>query len=81
MRPFFLAASCRIFCRLAHSEDYGIDREFACIAGNYTNRFRRAHQGISLEYYSLAATVKRHGCSLWTGNRKHDPMEDIPLLD
>ena len=28
-----------------------------------------------------AATARKHDCPLWTGNRKHYPMDDIVLFD
>jgi len=28
----------------------------------------------------LAATARTHSCPLWTGNRKHYPMDDVELL-
>lgn len=61
-------------------EPLPLDMETARIAGQYANRFRKAYSGISLEDYLLAATAKRNGCGLWTGNRKHYPMDDISLF-
>lgn len=55
--------------------------ETARIAGCYANRYRKAYQGISLEDYLLAATARQNRCPLWTGNRKHYPMDDIVLFD
>ena len=52
------------------------DRDTGRIAGLYANQYRKAHQGISLEDYLLAATAKTHRCPLWTGNRKHCPMTE-----
>ena len=49
-------------------------------AGLYANRYRKAFQGIALEDYLLAATAHTHRCPLWTGNRKHYPMEDIEFF-
>jgi predicted nucleic acid-binding protein len=57
-----------------------LDGEVARIAGHYANRYRKAFQGISLEDYLLAATARQHHCPLWTGNRKHYPMDDIKLF-
>jgi predicted nucleic acid-binding protein len=57
-----------------------IDHETARLAGRYANAFRKSHQGISLEDFFLAAAAKAHRCPLWTGNRKHYPMDDIDLF-
>jgi len=58
-----------------------IDRTTGQQAGHYAHRYRKAHQGISLEDYLLAASAKQNRCPLWTGNRKHYPMDDIALFD
>ena len=50
-------------------------------AGHYAHRYRKAHQGISLEDYLLAASAQQNRCPLWTSNRKHYPMDDIALFD
>lgn len=50
-------------------------------AGHYAHRYRKAHQGISLEDYLLAASAQQNRCPLWTGNGKHYPMDDIALFD
>lgn len=57
-----------------------MDSEQGRSAGLYANQYRKAFQGISLEDFLLAATAKAHHCPLWTGNRKHYPMQDIELL-
>ena len=49
-------------------------------AGLYANQYRKVFQGISLEDFLLAATAKAHRCPLWTGNRKHYPMDDIEIF-
>jgi predicted nucleic acid-binding protein len=51
------------------------------IAGMYANQFSKAFQGISLEDYLIAATAKTHACPLWTGNRKHYPMQDVMFFE
>jgi predicted nucleic acid-binding protein len=56
------------------------DADIARTAGGYANRYRKAFQGISLEDYLLAATARNHRCPLWTGNRKHYPMDDIAFF-
>lgn len=56
------------------------DIETGRVAGLYANRYSKAFQGISLEDYFLAATARTHRCPLWTGNRKHYPMDDIELF-
>lgn len=58
-----------------------IDHDTARVAGHYAKQYSKAFQGISLEGYLLAAAAKAHRCPLWTGNRKHYPMEDIELFD
>lgn len=57
-----------------------LDGEVARMTGHYANRYRKAFQGISLEDYFLAATARQQRCPLWTGNRKHYPMDDIDLF-
>jgi predicted nucleic acid-binding protein len=47
-----------------------IDNETGQLAGNYAHLYRKAHQGISLENYLLAASARQNHCSLWTCNRK-----------
>lgn len=61
-------------------ERLSLDVETARLAGQYAYRYRKAYPGISLEDYLLAATAKKNRCPLWTGNRKHYPMEDILLF-
>lgn len=56
------------------------DSDTGRAAGLYANQYRKAFQGISLEDYLLAATARAHRCPLWTGNRKHYPMDDIELF-
>jgi predicted nucleic acid-binding protein len=58
-----------------------VDSETGRLAGQYAYRYRKAYQGISLEDYLLAATARKYRCPLWTGNRKHYPMDDIALFD
>ncbi len=57
-----------------------VDVDTGRTAGMYANRYAKAFQGIALEDYLLAATAKRWRCPLWTGNRKHYPMDDIELF-
>ena len=56
------------------------DIETGRLAGLNANRYSKAFQGISLEDYFLAATARAQRCPLWTGNRKHYPMDDIELF-
>ena len=56
------------------------DSETGRAAGLYAQQYRKAFQGISLEDYFLAATARTHRCPLWTGNRRHYPMNDIELF-
>jgi len=58
-----------------------LDPETERLAGGYASRYRKAFRGISLEGYLLAATAKRQGCPLWTGNGKDYPMPDIVLFE
>lgn len=58
-----------------------IDSETGLQAGHYAHRYRKAHQGVSLEDYLLAASARQNRCPLWTGNRRHYPMDDIALFD
>lgn len=58
-----------------------IDSKTGQLAGHYAHRYRKAHQGISLEDYLLAASAQQNRCPLWTSNRKHYPMDDIALFD
>lgn len=62
-------------CRHVH-----IDSDIAHQAGLYAHQYRKAFQGISLEDYLLAATARTHRCPLWTGNRKHYPMDGIQFF-
>lgn len=64
------------FCRRI-----GIDSETGQLAGHYAHQYRKAHQGISLEDYLLAASAWQNRCPLWTGNRKHYPMKEIELFN
>ena len=57
-----------------------LDTETGRVAGRYANRYRKAFKGVSLEDFLLAATAQAHRCPLWTGNRKHYPMDDIELF-
>ena len=57
-----------------------LDAETGRSAGRYANRYRKAFKGISLEDFLLAATAQVLRCPLWTGNRKHYPMDDIELF-
>lgn len=57
-----------------------IDADTGRAAGIYANRYGKAFQGIALEDYLMAATALACRCPLWTGNRKHYPMEDIELF-
>lgn len=58
-----------------------INCETGLQAGNYAHRYRKTHQGISLEDYLLAASAQQNHCPLWTSNHKHYPMDDIALFD
>ena len=62
-------------CQRVHA-----DSDTGRAAGVYAQQYRRAYQGISLEDYFLAAIARASRCPLWTGNRKHYPMDDIDLF-
>ncbi len=57
-----------------------LDTETGRTAGRYANRYRKAFKGVSLEDFLLAATARSRRCPLWTGNRRHYPMDDIELF-
>jgi len=57
-----------------------VDRAIATQAGLYARQFRKSFNGVSLENCLLAATARVHRCPLWTGNRKHFPMQNIDLI-
>ena len=57
-----------------------IDHNTARTAGLYAKAFGKSHPGISLEDFLLAVAARLNRCPLWTGNRKHYPMEDIQLF-
>ena len=58
-----------------------LDARTAKQAGLFAARYRKAHQGISLEDYLLAATAEQLACPLWTNNKKHYPMNEIILFE
>jgi predicted nucleic acid-binding protein len=43
-------------------------------AGEHVRTFRRAHVGIDIVDYLIAATAELHGAALLTHNVKHFPM-------
>jgi predicted nucleic acid-binding protein len=64
----------------SYFEIVNIDKEIAKIAGEYANKYKKAYNGISLENYLIAATVKAKGYILWSYNKKYYPMKDIELF-
>ena len=56
------------------------DSDTGRAAGLYAHQYRNAFQGVSLDDYLLAAMARAHRCPLWTGNRKHYPVDDIELF-
>jgi predicted nucleic acid-binding protein len=60
-------------------ERINIDSPTGKQAGLFATQHRKAYQGISLEDYLLAATAQTHACPLWTGNRKHHPLENLAI--
>ncbi len=57
-----------------------INDEIGEKAGLYANEFKKSYNGISLEDFIIAATVKTYGLKLWTNNIKHYPMENIEFI-
>ena len=57
-----------------------INDEIGKKAGLYANEFKKSYNGISLEDFIIAATVKTYGLKLWTNNIKHYPMENIEFI-
>lgn len=57
-----------------------LDAKTAKQAGLLANTYRKAHSGISLEDYFLAATAIQFNCPLWTQNVKHYPMAELSLF-
>ena len=57
-----------------------INDEIGEKAGLYANEFKKSYNGISLEDFIIAATVKTYGLKLWTNNIKHYPMKNIEFI-
>lgn len=55
------------------------DAQTGRAADQSAQRYRKSPHGISLADDLLATTARVYGCPLWTGNRKHYPMDDIVL--
>ena len=70
----------QIAALFSYFKSLDINAEVGVITGNYTNEFRKAFQGISLEDYMIAATAKFYGVQLWTYNIKHYPMRDLVFV-
>lgn len=51
-----------------------VDSDLADAAGRLARRFGRAHPGIDVTDYVIAATVESHDATLWTRNVRHFPM-------
>lgn len=62
-------------------QSVAVNSDIGRAAGLFANRYRKAFNGVSLEDCLLAATARAHRCPLWTGNRKHYPMDDITLFE
>lgn len=60
------------FLNMCHCVD--ITKHTGQIAGRFAGRYRRSHQGITLDDFFIAASVKEHDFTLWTLNKKHFPM-------
>jgi len=65
---------------LSFFETVTISHEIGLLTGEYTNKFRKAFNGISLEDFMIAGTAKHYNMTLWTYNKKHYPMDDIMFL-
>ena len=48
-------------------------------AGTYLARFGRSH-GVAIADALIAAAASTTGLRLWTGNRRHYPMDDIEFV-
>ena len=57
-----------------------IGDDIGMLTGNYANEFKKAFNGISLEDFMIAATVKYYNLTLWTYNKKHYLMRDIVFI-
>jgi predicted nucleic acid-binding protein len=53
-----------------------IDAETGRQAGEYLRKYRKSH-GVELGDALIASGAALHGAKLWTGNRKHYPMEGL----
>lgn len=54
-----------------------IDARIGRRAGEYLRKFRKSH-GLMLGDALVAATAALHDLPLWTRNRRHYPMTDMP---
>lgn len=57
-----------------------LDAAVGRLAGSYLARFAQSH-GLELADALIAAAAVSSGLTLWTVNRKHYPMPDLPLYD
>ena len=62
------------------SQCIDINDEIGKKAGLYANEFKKSYNGISLEDFIIAATVKTYSLKLWTNNIKHYPMKNIEFI-
>ena len=56
-----------------------IEDEIAARAGDYLRAFHASH-AVALGDALIAATASVHQLKLWTQNRKHFPMKDVPFF-
>jgi predicted nucleic acid-binding protein len=55
-----------------------IDEETGRVAAEYLRKYRKSH-GVELPDALIAAAASLTGAALWTHNRKHFPMKDLPF--
>jgi predicted nucleic acid-binding protein len=56
-----------------------IDSKIGVRAGGYLRQFAKSHH-VELGDALIAATASIHNLELWTRNRRHYPMKDVPFF-
>jgi predicted nucleic acid-binding protein len=56
-----------------------VDQAIGRMAGEYLRQYHKNHN-VELGDAIIAATASIHGATLWTRNRKHYPMKDVPFF-
>lgn len=64
---------------LSQMECFPVSDAIGRLAGQYLQRFQRSH-GLTLSDALIAATAVLSRSSLWTLNKRHFPMSDLPVL-